>query len=189
MSDEDQGDETDGLDDSFLPTDEGDDGPPTADDPANTDDPPNAPGSTNAAEPGPAPDRAEASGGVDPDAPLGDIADRARRSHDADAGGDVIDAFSEVEVGDDVDVDALWSELEADDLQETVAEPRGSAERDVRVVDKRDYCMGCQYFSAPPDVRCTSERGEILEMVDTDHFEVADCPILRGEEELENLRG
>lgn len=127
-------------------------------------------------------------GELDPDGPLGDLAERARRGRDGSPDDDeTMAAFETVEV-DGVDVDQLWAELEHGDIDDTVDEPRSNTERDVEVVAKRDYCQRCQHFSAPPEVRCTHERGEILEMVDTEQFKVADCPILRGEEELENLR-
>jgi len=121
------------------------------------------------------------------DAPLSDLVERTRRAEDRTEEDDPMDAFEAVEV-DDVEVAALWEQLEADRAEETVEEPRSDAGRDVQTIGKRDYCMRCQYFSAPPEVRCTHERGEILELVDTDRFTVADCPILAGEEELENLR-
>jgi hypothetical protein len=120
----------------------------------------------------------------DVDAPLDGMADAARKRPDDD---DLMDAFDEVDV-DGVDDEALWEQLEDDPIESTVDDPRGASERDVQVVSKRDYCMHCQYFSAPPEVRCGHDRGEILEVVDSEQFEVADCPILRGEEELENLR-
>lgn len=124
----------------------------------------------------------------DADAPLGDLAERARRSREQPPPEDeVMDSFEEVEV-DGVDVEQLWEDLERDDIDDVVDEPLSDTERDVRVIPKRDYCMRCQFFSAPPEVRCTNEHGEILEMVDTEQFKVADCPILRGEAELENLR-
>lgn len=123
---------------------------------------------------------------ADVGAPLDDLVERTRDGDLADDD-EVMDAFDEVEV-DSVETDELWAQLEQERIEETVDEPRSDTERDVRVVRKRDYCMRCQHFSPPPEVRCQHERGEILEMVDTDRFEVADCPILQGEEELENLR-
>lgn len=168
MTDEDDEEASEDLDDIFAPTGDGEEDPAFVDDG------------------GSVPDPADASPGVDSDAPLGDLADRARQGQDH-VSDDVMDAFSEVEVG-DVDADELWSELEDDDIEATVDEPRGNAERDVSVVEKRDYCQRCQYFSDPPEVRCGHDRAEIVEMVDTDQFEVADCPIVRGEEDLENLR-
>lgn len=127
-------------------------------------------------------DRPEEAG----DAPLDDIVERARQGRTA-VDDDPMAAFEEVDV-DAVDDDDLWERLERDRIQETVDDLEGASERDVQVVDKRDYCMRCQYFSAPPEVRCGHERGEILEVVDTRSFMVADCPILNGEEDLENLR-
>jgi hypothetical protein len=137
------------------------------------------------------PDRAEdgsaGAGADDDEAPLEGLAEAAREQSHTDGDEDLMDAFDEVEV-DDVDQEALWEQLEDDRLESTVEEPSGSSERDVQVISKRDYCMRCQYFSAPPEVRCTHETGEIREVVDSRQFEVGDCPILRGEEELENLR-
>lgn len=159
-------DDSDGLDDEFLRPEGGDISDDTITDPEDL----------------------PASGQGESDGPLGDIAERARRSHEGSSGDDeVMDAFEEVEV-DDVDVGDLWEELEGEGLDDTVDDPRSSSERDVRVVAKRDYCQRCQHFTAPPEMRCTSDSGEILELVDTEQFKVADCPILRGEEELENLR-
>lgn len=120
---------------------------------------------------------------VDADAPLGDLAERARSGAADPADDEVMDAFEEVEV-DDVEVDELWSALEGDGLDDTVDEPRTTSEREVEVVDKREYCQRCRFFSAPPEMRCTHETGEILELVDTESFRVADCPVLRGEEDL-----
>lgn len=121
----------------------------------------------------------------DAGAPLEDLVERTRQGDGEDD--DVMDAFEEVEI-DDGETEALWEQLEQERIEETVDDPHSETERDVRVISKRHYCMRCQHFSAPPEVRCEHETGEILEVVDTDRFEVADCPILRGEEELENLR-
>jgi hypothetical protein len=59
--------------------------------------------------------------------------------------------------------------------------------REERVVDKGKYCRNCEYFSAPPEVRCTHEGTEIAEEVDMDHFRVVNCPVVREDEELENV--
>lgn len=93
------------------------------------------------------------------------------------------EAFEEVEM-DEVDSDALWADLQRDDFSETVEDAQTHAERDVRVIEKRSYCQRCQYFADPPDTACTNEGTDILEVVDTEQFRVADCPIIRGEEEL-----
>lgn len=119
-------------------------------------------------------------------APLDDLVERARVDRDG-VDDDPMEAFEEVDV-EEVDVDDLWQRLERDEVGEAADDLEHSSERDVQVIDKREYCMRCQYFSAPPEVRCGHEHGEILEVVDTGSFEVADCPIVNGEEELENLR-
>lgn len=142
-----------------------------------------APGPDSDADPDADPER---NADADETAPMEGLAAAARDRGPTDDD-DLMDAFEEVDVG-DVDGDALWEQLEDDGIEETVDEPRGRSEQDVRVVNKREYCMRCQYLSAPPEVRCGHEHGEIREVVDSERFEVADCPILRGEEELENLR-
>jgi hypothetical protein len=91
------------------------------------------------------------------------------------------DPFENVEVG-DVDGEALWDAVldEAapqDPTPEGEAEPvAADPEGDDHVVDKREFCQRCEYFSAPPDVACSHEGTEILELVDTDHFCVRNCP-------------
>lgn len=47
-----------------------------------------------------------------------------------------------------------------------------------RVVPKRKYCQDCVHLAAPPDVACTHDDGEILEVVDTDSFRVRNCPVV-----------
>lgn len=128
----------------------------------------------------------------DGDAPLSDLVERTRAADDEDA---VMEAFESVEV-DAVDAAALWDQLEtsppdAGPTDATVTDGPAATddgERDVQTIPIREYCMRCQYFSAPPEVRCEHAAGEILELVGTDEFRVADCPIVGGSEELENLQ-
>lgn len=51
------------------------------------------------------------------------------------------------------------------------------------VVPKRSYCERCEFFSSPPSVRCSNPGTEIVELVDSGHFRVVDCPVVeqRGE--------
>lgn len=70
------------------------------------------------------------------------------------------------------------------------APPDGTGEepapvRDEVVVPKRRYCEGCQYFSDPPETACEHPGTDILELVDTDHFLVADCPVVEWRRELD----
>lgn len=123
---------------------------------------------------------------ADDPAPLSDVSRevRRRREHDRSDDDALFDeAFDEASAS-DADDDALWENLAEDDVGGTVEDPATDSERDVRVVEKREFCERCQFFSAPPDVACENEGSEILEMEGTDRFRVADCPIVRGEENL-----
>jgi len=46
------------------------------------------------------------------------------------------------------------------------------------VLDKREYCQRCPYFSAPPETACEHDASEILEVVDRDRFRVRNCPMV-----------
>jgi len=118
--------------------------------------------------------------GAGRDGPLGELASgidgRRERGTKAD---DAL--FDEVDVG-EVDADELWSQVESD---EPTVEPRGN--REVREVEKRKYCSQCPYFSDPPEVACSHEGTDILQQVDMEHFEVADCPVVLEDERLEDV--
>ena len=122
-------------------------------------------------------DDAERDSGADRREPLSDLAtevdERRRRSS-----GDDSDVFEAVEVG-EVDGEELWARLaDADGRTVGVGAPAAEStdDRDVRTVPKTT-CHGCPHFAAPPDVACTHEGTEILELVETDRFRVADCPV------------
>lgn len=83
------------------------------------------------------------------------------------------EVFAEMETA-DLDPEEVWSELEGGDE----AADEGS---DVRV-QHRSVCHGCKYFSTPPEMHCNHEGTEILEVVDTDHYEVVDCPMMVGDD-------
>lgn len=117
----------------------------------------------------------------DAENPFGDLLEDVDESEPGDD--PFADAFEEVEM-DEVESDGLWEDLQRDDFAETVEDPQTHAERDVRVIEKRSYCQRCHYFADPPDTACTNEGTDILEVIDTEQFRVADCPIIRGEEEL-----
>jgi len=65
------------------------------------------------------------------------------------------------------------------------ADEAAAPERDEVVVPKRRYCEGCQYFSDPPETACEHVGTEILELVDNDHFLVADCPVVEWRRDLD----
>lgn len=109
------------------------------------------------------------------DAPLADLA-ASVTEQPAD------DSFEELfeESGEPViDGEDVWNELlEEDSEARVVAEVvETDLDRDVRIIESR-LCHGCPYFATPPDVHCNHEGTEIREVVDTDHFEVADCPMV-----------
>lgn len=116
------------------------------------------------------------------DRPLDDVreavAERRRRTDESD------DLFERQLATEDVDIDpeSLWTSLDA-----PVSTPTGrDADADVHRLDKRRYCQRCQFFSTPPEVRCTYEGAEIRSMEDLDRFVVSNCPVAAGEEPLQS---
>jgi hypothetical protein len=110
------------------------------------------------------------------------------------------DPFESVGV-DEIDTDELWASLESESAGEAAGTDDGSAaaeqpevgsggaaervERDdpeARRVDhlvpKAAYCQRCRHLAAPPEVRCTHEGTEIVEVADADHFRVRGCPMV-----------
>lgn len=85
------------------------------------------------------------------------------------------EAFVEMPV-DDLDEDAIFEKLADSEREE---------DRRVAVVPKRSYCERCEFFSTPPEVRCTNAGTEIRELVDTDHFRVVDCPVVERRREVD----
>jgi hypothetical protein len=133
------------------------------------------------------------------DAPLADLASEVRARREAreerdpgdlddpiDADAPDTDLFEEVDV-DAVDDEAIWESFVEG---ETGPEERVGLGADVEtapdaaehVVPKRDFCQRCPHFTDPPDTACTHEGTTIVEVVDTDHFRVRDCPIVEDED-------
>lgn len=137
------------------------------------------------------PTTGETRGGADgpPDsepAPLADVAaevDRRRAAADED---DLFEeAFADVSV--EVDDEDVWERLDADaEIREASADatPEGVVER---VVDKALFCQRCEHFDEPPEMGCTHEGTEIVELVDVEHVRVRDCPVVAEREHLEGL--
>lgn len=124
-------------------------------------------------------DEAEAEGAVDEDAPLSELAREAQESSEAERS----ELFEEVDVG-DVDGEAIWEAVveEGQPPEELLGEPgepsaaEPTSQPDEHVVDKREYCQRCEFFSEPPETACTNEGTEIIELVDNDSFRVRNCP-------------
>ncbi|WP_311171518.1 hypothetical protein [Halobellus ordinarius] len=93
--------------------------------------------------------------------------------------------FEEMSVS-EIDEETLWSSLgAADDPTAGVgigepAEPVSESDREIReyVVSKAKYCQKCPHLSDPPNLTCTHEGTEIVEVVDSEHFRVRNCPIV-----------
>ncbi|SFC36751.1 hypothetical protein SAMN05444422_107227 [Halobiforma haloterrestris] len=151
-------------------------------------------------EPGRSPADRDGSAWTDPDAvsdsrpegssatgPLGDLAATVerRRTEAADpATGASSDEFDDLFDREDVaelDPDRLWERLEDDAPPADLFEE----EREIRTVDKREYCHQCEHFATPPNVGCTLEGTDVLDMPRLDQFRVADCPVVLEDEELE----
>jgi len=117
--------------------------------------------------------------------PLGELAADVERRRDAadnaDAA-DLDDAFTSQEVA-DLDVDAVWEQVESDGVDDEQA----GVETEERVVSKASFCQQCEFFSEPPAVGCGHEGTEILELVDTERFRVRNCPKVAEEERLGDL--
>ena len=117
------------------------------------------------------------------DEPMADLVREVEeRRGRADASVD--DAFTAVDVG-EVDRDELWADLRDDDETDRVSVRAAEVDvdRDVNTVDKAT-CHGCPYLGDPPELHCTHEGTEILAVEDTEHFRVADCPVVAEETDL-----
>lgn len=122
-------------------------------------------------------DEQQAGPGANTEGPLGDLADRVR-DREVET---TEELFVETEVS-QVDRETVWEQLERD-------EPGGDEEighePESRVVEKASYCETCEYFDEPPAMRCTHEGTEIRQLVDFEHVEVYNCPVVRRNDELE----
>jgi hypothetical protein len=119
------------------------------------------------------------------------------RGTDGDAGGGADELFEEMDVT-DVDAERVWESVLDDEAgdgdgasigpsaggpDETgdTADTADAADADEgHVVRKRDHCESCECFTAPPEVACTDEDGEIVEVVDSERFRVRNCPVVAG---------
>jgi len=125
---------------------------------------------------------------------------------DAEDAPDADEVFDKEDVS-DVDGEALWDELAgggstaaAGTAAESAATETATAEQSVEepttgsvggqpggspggddeetLVDKRQYCQQCPYFTDPPEVGCTHPGTEIVEVVEDGRFRVRDCPVV-----------
>lgn len=104
------------------------------------------------------------------------------------------DPFAELDASEVADeafvemsVEELDDDMDFDELVDEVDQTDTGVERNATVVPKRTYCEQCEHFTAPPEVGCTNPGTEIVELVDTEHFRVVDCPIVERRSEVEGL--
>lgn len=129
-------------------------------------------------------------GGERGDEPLGNLADRLERRHDRDdaESDDVFErAFDDVGV-EEADGDALWENLEGGSIDTGVEAVEADDGEETYLLNKREYCQRCQFFSKPPETRCEYDGSEILEVDEGGEFKVSGCPIIEGVEDLQDLR-
>ncbi|GGL25640.1 hypothetical protein GCM10009037_06600 [Halarchaeum grantii] len=117
--------------------------------------------------------------------------DAAEGIDDADLGAPLADDADEPVEGSpfeemDVDADAVEAAdvfaaaeetADMDVAPDTADASASGAEGDVRVISDRT-CHSCEFFADPPDLACTHEGTEIRRVVDTDHYEVVNCPMV-----------
>ena len=104
--------------------------------------------------------------------------------------------FEEMDVG-SVDADAVWESVLADEDDAGATDPAEvtsdtgvgttDEEGNETVVAKQQYCQSCDFFTAPPEVACTHESSEIVEIVDGNRFRVRNCPVVAGEIETNGV--
>ncbi|WP_430638963.1 hypothetical protein [Haloferax volcanii] len=132
----------------------------------------------------------------DDSAPLSDlagrVAERRTRSHVSDQGDDVDELFESVEVG-ELDRDDVWTSLVegGDDVEaegigvgvgaEATPVDDGEGVAD-HVVPKTEFCQRCEHFAAPPELACHHEGTTIVELEDSDHFRVRNCPMVEQDD-------
>jgi hypothetical protein len=134
--------------------------------------------------------RSRREGGQEPRDEADPFAALERTVEESDTETDETDPFEQMEVG-DVDEEAVWESLEGEEAAaadqpsvgagadaERVERDDPGAERPDHVVEKSAYCQRCQFFSAPPEVRCTHEGTAIVEVVDSERFRVRGCPMV-----------
>ncbi|MFT4885512.1 MAG: hypothetical protein ACI8U4_003038 [Natronomonas sp.] len=105
---------------------------------------------------------------------------------------DLGDPFEEVDI-EDIDEDDVWEEItgetaDADvetageaeiDTEESALAAEATASENEAIVKKSSYCQKCEFFAEPPEVACTNEGTEIVELVDSDRFRVRNCPVVK----------
>lgn len=88
--------------------------------------------------------------------------------------------FESVDV-ESVDADEVWASLGETDTDAGTESGSRYAE-----VSKHRYCEQCEFFTGPPETRCTNEGTEIIEFLDMETVRLLDCPVVAEQRELGN---
>lgn len=116
------------------------------------------------------------------DEPLADLADSVGTREDPTSTNQDIEQLFDQHSVSELDSERLWDRLEQDDPSEA---PLLEEDRDEREIDAHRYCKQCEHFSSPPEVSCTLEGTDILELSGLGTFRVVDCPVVLEDEALE----
>ena len=124
------------------------------------------------------------------DAPLAglraDIEERRQRRQSSTQ--DVDEVFEEAGSEPVVDGEQVWEDLLAGQDGEAgvlaFGEPVDGESADVTVIPSR-VCHSCTHFGDPPELHCTHDGTTIRCMVDMDHYEVVDCPVVKNRSDLQ----
>ncbi|RDZ63400.1 hypothetical protein C5B90_09635 [Haloferax sp. Atlit-12N] len=126
-------------------------------------------------------------------APLSDLAGRVaeRRARSRVTDRDETDElFESVEVG-ELDREDVWTALvEGGDEERAAGVGVGAEATPVddadgvsdHVVPKTEFCQRCEHFGEPPKLACHHEGTTIVELEDSDHFRVRNCPMVEKDD-------
>lgn len=116
--------------------------------------------------------------------PLSDLANDVRARRETDPTDE--SPFEAVDV-ETVDGEALWDAVvdgtdgpseSSSETTDGAGDAGEAADAEEYVVDKREFCQRCRFFSAPPAIDCEHEGTDIVELVDSDRFRVRGCPMV-----------
>lgn len=101
----------------------------------------------------------------------------------------VDEAFQEAVTDPVVDGEQVWEDLLTGQDEDAgvlaFGEQVESESADVRIIPNR-VCHNCTHFGDPPELHCTHDGTTIRRMVDMDHYEVVECPVVKNRSDLQD---
>lgn len=114
---------------------------------------------------------------------------RKRRQRGESSTPDVDEVFEQASSEPVIDGDQVWEDLVSGQGEAAgvlaFGEPVEGESEDVTVIPN-SVCHSCTYFGEPPELHCTHEGTTIRRMVDMDHYEVVDCPVVKNRSDLQD---